>query len=46
MWAPGKRSIFSIDDNYDEADLDAPQLDEGNDEDMINDLAKNKDKSN
>lgn len=28
MWAPGKKSIFSIDDEYDEADMDAPDLDD------------------
>ena len=28
QWAPGKKSIFSIDDEYDEADLDAPDFDE------------------
>lgn len=27
-WAPGKKSIFSIDEDYDEADLDAPGLDD------------------
>jgi len=26
-WAPGKKSIFSLDEGYDEADLDAPMLD-------------------
>lgn len=26
-WAPGKKSIFSLDQGYDEADLDAPMLD-------------------
>ena len=41
MWAPGKKSIFSIEDNYDEADLNAPELDEENDCDMINDIDKN-----
>ena len=28
QWAPGKKSIFSIDDEYDEADLDAPDLED------------------
>lgn len=32
MWAPGKKSIFSIEDEYDEADMDAPDLD---DQEMI-----------
>ena len=27
QWAPGKNSIFKMDDGYDEADLDAPMLD-------------------
>ena len=27
QWAPGKKSIFSIDDEYDEADLHAPDID-------------------
>ena len=29
QWAPGKKSIFSIDDDYDEADLNAPDVDDG-----------------
>lgn len=28
QWAPGKKSVFSIDDDYDEADLDAPDLED------------------
>ena len=28
QWAPGKKSVFSIDDDYDEADLNAPDIDE------------------
>ena len=27
QWAPGKNSIFKMEDGYDEADLDAPMLD-------------------
>ena len=27
QWAPGKNSIFKMEDGYDEADLDAPILD-------------------
>ena len=29
MWAPGKKSIFNIDNDYDEADMNAPEYDEG-----------------
>jgi hypothetical protein len=28
QWAPGKKSIFSLDDGYDEADLNAPDLED------------------
>jgi hypothetical protein len=28
QWAPGKNYIFAFDDEYDEADIDAPLLDE------------------
>ena len=28
MWAPGKKSIFNIDKDYDEADMNAPQFDD------------------
>jgi hypothetical protein len=28
QWAPGKKSIFAIDDEYDEADLNAPDVEE------------------
>lgn len=31
-WAPGKRSIFNVNDEYDEADLDAPDVDDNKDE--------------
>ena len=27
QWAPGKSSIFKMEDGYDEADFDAPMLD-------------------
>ena len=27
MWMPGKKSIFNPDDDYDEADLEAPDFD-------------------
>jgi hypothetical protein len=27
QWAPGKNSIFSLEEGYDEADFDAPMLD-------------------
>ena len=40
MWAPGKKSIFSIEDNYDDDDLNAPELGEENDFDMKNDIDK------
>jgi hypothetical protein len=26
QWAPGKNSIFSLEEGYDEADFDAPML--------------------
>ena len=29
MWAPGKKSIFNIDNDYDEADMNAPEYEEG-----------------
>lgn len=34
QWAPGKKSIFNIDDEYDEADMNAPDVDDnvGDDE--------------
>lgn len=32
QWAPGKNSIFSLDEGYDEADFDAPMLDAENQE--------------
>ena len=36
QWAPGKKSIFSISDGYDEADLDAPDVDNmGEDEEEV-----------
>ena len=28
QWAPGKKSIFNVDDEYDEADMDAPDIQE------------------
>ena len=28
QWAPGKKSIFNIDDEYDEADMNAPDIEE------------------
>lgn len=28
MWAPNKKSIFSIEDEYDEGDMDAPDLED------------------
>jgi hypothetical protein len=36
QWAPGKKSIFNIDDEYDEADCNAPDLEE----DMMEDGVK------
>lgn len=49
MWAPGKKSIFSIEDEYDEADMDAPDLeDEEMDPDATGDatIPKTKKSSN
>jgi hypothetical protein len=34
QWAPGKKSIFALDDEYDEADTHAPDLDI--DQDQLN----------
>ena len=28
QWAPGKKSIFNIDDTYDETDLNAPDVED------------------
>ena len=28
MWAPGRKSIFNVDNDYDEADMNAPEYDE------------------
>ena len=41
QWAPGKKSIFSIDDEYDEADMNAPDID---DEDMEEEKSDSKKK--
>lgn len=38
QWAPGKNSIFAAEEGYDEADLDAPMLDD--EEDMANEEVK------
>lgn len=38
QWAPGKNSIFAPEEGYDEADLDAPLLDD--EEDMADQTAK------
>lgn len=32
QWAPGKKSIFNIDDEYDEADMNAPDVDDMEDD--------------
>ena len=28
QWAPGKKSIFNIDDTYDESDMNAPDVED------------------
>jgi len=43
QWAPGKKSIFSIDDEYDEADLNAPDVENMEDEESkVEEVVKKK----